>query len=235
MVAIIDIKEWVEQTGKVTAHQHRCDTCFVGLDGQSDDIAHQLHVFAEVFWKSIIRALHRHEWLILILCVVGCLHHFATHLGCTLLDFAYAGEVFIQLCTVFTADFMAKRSSIVSDAVKHARHPLAAIVVEEAVKRLGWIDLTWNGRLGVQPGNVGAVGHREVGFVIAGEWLFAGEDQTWLDGVIAKTCCEDLIDADTTMENGSSGEGHSGEDVSCHSGVDADADGWPVEESADDI
>jgi hypothetical protein len=37
------------------------------------------------------------------------------------------------------------------------------------------------------------------------------------------------------MENGSACEGHSGEDVSCHSGVDADAYGWSVEESADDI
>ena len=45
--------------------------------------------------------------------------------------------------------------------------------------------------------------------MIAGEGLFAGEDQTWLDGVIAEACCKDLVDADAAMEDSSTGERHS--------------------------
>jgi SAM-dependent methyltransferase len=43
------------------------------------------------------------------------------------------------------------------------------------------------------------------------------------------------VDADAAMEDSSTGEGHSREDVSCHPGVDTNSYGWPVEESADDI
>ena len=148
-MAIIDIKEWIEQSREVTAHQHRCDARLVRLDSQRDDVTHQLHVFAEVFREAIIRALHRHEWLVLIFGVVRGLHHFAAHSGCPLFDFAYAGEVFIQFCAVFAADFMSQRCGIILDTVQNTGHPLAAIVVKEAVECLGWIDFAWNGRFGV--------------------------------------------------------------------------------------
>ena len=48
------VEEGIEESGKIAAQQQRGDARLVGLEGQRDDVAHQPHVFADVFGKAVV-------------------------------------------------------------------------------------------------------------------------------------------------------------------------------------
>ena len=97
------------------------------------------------------------------------------------LDLADAGQVFVELRPVAGADPPAQAGGFLADAVKDALVATAATVVEQGVEGQRRIDLHRHRRGGALPGDVRAVGHREVRLVVAGDRLLASEDQARLD------------------------------------------------------
>jgi hypothetical protein len=57
-----------------------------------------------------------------------------------LLDFADAGEVFVELAIVLRADLAAQAGGLVLHAIENAERALVAPDFEKAVERQRWID-----------------------------------------------------------------------------------------------
>ena len=58
------------------------------------------------------------------------------------------------------------------------------------------------GEVGARPRDVRAVGHREVGLVVAGDRLLAAQDHARLGGRLAEVAGEQLVDADPALQLG---------------------------------
>ena len=152
-----------------------------------------------------------------------------------LLDLADAGEILVELGPVAGADLPAQAGGLLADAVEDALVALAAAVVEEAVEGERGVDLHRHRRGRALPGDVRAVGHREVGLVVAGDRLLAAQDHAGLDGLLAEVVGEHLVHADAALELGALLERRAGEDVAGLARVDADAGGVLVEQAVDEV
>ena len=146
--------------------------------------------------------LHRHERLALVLRPVGGLAQVAAHPLGALLHVPHARQVLVQLGAVVLADAAAQAGRFPADAVQDALHAPAAAVLEQAVERQRGIDLAGNGRIRALPGDVRAIGHREVRLVVAGQRLLAGQHQTRLDRVLPDARGQHLIHADAAVQHG---------------------------------
>ncbi len=82
---------------------------------------------------------------------------------------------------------------------------------------------------------MGAVSHREVGFVVTGDGLFAPEHHAGLNGFLGEVVCEHLIHADVAFQDRPALQGGAGEDVACLAGMNADTGSVFVEEAGDEI
>ena len=230
-----DVEERIEQPRQIAAHEQRGHARLVGLEGQGDDVAHQPHVFADVFGQAVVGPGHGDHGPIAALGVVAGPVHVGPRPLHAPLHLADAGEVFIQLGPVGAADLPLQRRGLVADPVEDARGPPAALVIEQAVEGQRRIDLHRHGRVGVLPGNVRAVGHREIGLVIAGDRLFAAEHQARLRRVFLEVSGQDLIHAGAAAQDRAALQGRAGEDVAGLPGMDADARGVAVEQAGDDV
>ena len=150
-----------------------------------------------------------------------------------LLDLAHAGEILIELRLVGPADLPGKLAGMLLDAVENADRSLAPLVVEQAVERQRRVDFHRHRRKRVLPGDVRAIGHREVALVIARDRLFAAEHQAGLGRLFSKLAGEHLVHADPSLQDGPLLQGRSGEDVACLAGMNADAGGVFVEQARD--
>ncbi len=87
-------------------------------------------------------------------------------------------------------------------AVENADIQQAAAIVEQVVPGERRIDFDRHRRIRSLPGDVRTVGHREIGLVIAGHRLFAGQHDAGLRRVLADMAGDHLIDADAGMDDG---------------------------------
>src|SRR5262249_3172849 len=94
------------------------------------------------------------------------------------------------------ADATFERRGLFLDAIKDAERPPAPLVVEETVERERWVDLHRHRRARILPGDMGAVGHREVRLVVAGDRLLASQHEARLCRLLAEMGRQHLIDAD---------------------------------------
>ncbi len=152
-----------------------------------------------------------------------------------LLDFANAGQVLVELGLIRVADLALQSGGLVLDAVEDAGRPPAFLVVEEAVEGQRRVDLHRHRRVRILPGDVRAVGHREIGLVVAGDRLLASQHQARLCRLLAQMSGQHLIDADAAAQHRSLLQRRSREDVARLTGVDADAGGGFVEQARDDV
>ena len=109
--------------------------------------------------------------------------------------------------------------------------PPAALVVEQAVEGQRRIDLHRHRRVGVLPGDVRAVGHREVRLVVAGDRLLAAQHQARLRRLFAEAGGEHLVHADAAAQHRPLLERRAREDVAGLPGMDADAGRVLVEQA----
>ena len=144
-------------------------------------------------------------------------------------------EILVELGPVAGADPPAQAGGLVAHAVEDALVALAAAVVEQAVEGQRRIDLHRHRRGRALPGDVRAVGHREVRLVVAGDRLLAAQDHARLDGLLAQVPGELLVDADAPLELGPLLKRGPREDVAGLARVDADARGVLVEQAVDDV
>ena len=235
VVRLAHAEKGIEQTGEVAAEQEGRDAGLVGLKREGDDVAHEAHVFADVFGQAVIGAVHGDHRPAASPGVVGGFLLNAAHAVHALFHLAHAVEIFVELGMVGGADLSVEASGVLLDAVEDTLGATAAAVFKQAVERERRVDLHRDGRVRVLPRDVRTVGHREIRLVITGDGLFAAEDETGLSRLVAEARREDLIHADAAVEDGALGERQAGEEITRHAGVDADARGGAVVEAADDI
>ena len=94
-----------------------------------------------------------------------------------------------------------KARGLILDTVENALVPAVAAVLEEAVESQRGIDFHRHGRVGALPGNVRAVGHREIRLVITGDGLLAAEHQAGLHRVLPEVIGQHLIHADAAPQH----------------------------------
>ena len=112
----------------------------------------------------------------------------------------------------------------------------AALVVEEAVEGQRRVDLHRHRRVGVLPGDVRAVGHREVRLVVAGDRLLAAQHQARLRRSLRPRCAASTWSMLTPpVQHGPLLQGGPREDVAGLARMDADARGVLVEQAGDDV
>src|SRR4029077_13853988 len=87
----------------------------------------------------------------------------------------------------------------------------------------------------VAPGNVRAIGHREIRFVIAGKRLLAAEDEARLRRFLGKASGKHLVHTDAALEHGALLQGSPREDVPRLAGMNADTGGVLVEQAGDEV
>jgi hypothetical protein len=145
MVRLADPEEGIEQAGKIAAEQEGDDAGLVGLEGEGGEVAHQLHVLADVFGQAVVGPFHGEERLAGFAGGVGGFVGLGTHPVDALLHFADAGEVFVELGLVVGADFADEAGGVVLHAVEDALVPAAAAILEEAVEGERRIDFHRHG------------------------------------------------------------------------------------------
>ena len=197
-----DVEERVEEAGDVAAEQERGEAGLVGLEAEGDDVAHQPHVLADVLGQAVVGPGHRDRGPAPVLAaLVGRLLR-GPHRHDATLDLADAREVLVELGPVAGADLPAQARGLLPDAVEDALVAPVAAVVEEAVEGQRRVDLHRHRRGRALPGDVRAVGHREVRLVVAGDRLLAAQDHARLDGLLAQVPGEHLVDADAALQLG---------------------------------
>src|SRR5262249_13915439 len=97
------------------------------------------------------------------------------------------------------------------------------------------IDFQWNRRGSVLPRDVGAVGHREIGLVIAGDRLLAPQDEAWLCRFLTQAAGEHLIHADAALKHCALLKGRAREDSAGLPRMDTYAGSVLVEQTGDDV
>ncbi len=85
---IAHIQEGIEQSRNVAAEQQRRKPSFIGLKRQGHDVAHQPHVFTDIFGQAVIRPLHSGQVLAALLGAIACLLFIIAHTLDFLFDFA---------------------------------------------------------------------------------------------------------------------------------------------------
>src|SRR6266480_3115396 len=85
------------------------------------------------------------------------------------------------------------------------------------------------------PGDMRAVGHREVGLVVAGDRLLATKYQASLRCLVAKAAREHLVHADAALEYGPFLQRGAGKNVARLSWMNADPSGILVEQTRDNV
>ena len=225
-MGLAHVEERVEEAGEIAAHEQRGDAGFVRLEAERDDVGHEPHVLANVFGQALLQF-----WILDFGLRIG----FDSNLGDALLHFAHAGEILFQLGLVGGADLRVEGGGLILHAVEDARGAAAPLAVEEAIERQRRIDFHRHRRVRILPGDVRTVSHREVGFVVAGDGLFAAEDEAGLGDVVRGVGGEHLIHADAAAQDGTLLQGGPGEDVPGLARMDADAGGVLVEETADHV
>ena len=142
-----------------------------------------------------------------------------------LLDLAHAGQVLVELGLVARADLAAAASSARSFTRSRMlllrRLPRFSNRLSNASD--GYTSFG-TGDVGALPGDVRAVGHREVRLVVAGHRLLAAQHHARLQRLLADVVGEHLVHADAAVEIGALLERHAGEEVAGLARVDADAD-----------
>ena len=152
-----------------------------------------------------------------------------------LFHLADAGEVLVELRPIGVADLPAQLGGVLLDAVEDAQRPLAPLVVEEAVEGQRRIDLHRHRRERILPGDVRAIGHREVRLVVAGDRLLAAQDQARLRRLLAEAAGEHLVHAHAPLEHRPLLERRAREDVPRLARMDADPRGLLVEQARDHV
>ena len=120
-----------------------------------------------------------------------------------LFHFAHAGRDIRRACSCRVELICAaERFGAVLHAVEDADVPQAAAVVEQVVPGERGIHFHGHRRIGRLPGDVRAVGQREVGLVVAGHGLLAGQHDAGLRRVVAHVVGDHLIHADAGVDDG---------------------------------
>ena len=157
---------------------------------------------AQVFRQTVGRTVHGHKRGVLRLGRVLCIRlAFACSLY-SLLHFAYAGEIFIQLAFVAGADFACKVLRTFLHAVENTDIQQAAAVIEQVVPGERGIDFHRNRRFRALPRDMRAVRHGEVRLVVTGHWLFTSENDTRLGSIFADAVGDHLIDTNAGVDDG---------------------------------
>ena len=229
------VEERVKEPRDVAAEQERGDARLVGLEAESDDVAHQPHVCANIFGQTVVRPLHRDGRLAPVARACVCLLFRGSHGRGPFLDLADAGEILVELGPVAYAHPPAQVRGLLAHAVEDALVALAAAVVKKAVERQRRIDFHRHRRGRALPGNMRAVGHREVGLVVAGDRLLAAQHHAGLDRLLAQVPGELLVDTDAPFQLGPLLKRGPREDVARLARVDSHARGVLVEQAGNDI
>ena len=104
VVAVFYVEERVVHGRKIARNDERCNTRFVGLKSDGDDVAHQPRMIAQIFGQAIGGPVHGGGDGVFGFCrVFGVVFAFAHALD-ALFYFAHAGQIFIQLAFVGGAD-----------------------------------------------------------------------------------------------------------------------------------
>ncbi len=202
MVCGADVEERIKEAGEVAAEQEGGDAGLVGLESERDDVAHEPHVFANIFGEAVIGARHRERGTSLVArAVVGRVFHRPGALD-PFLDLANAGEILVELPLIGAADLPVQFGGVFLHAVENAERALAPLVVEEAIEGQRGINLHRDRREGIVPRDMRAIRHREVRLVVARDRLFAAEDQARLRAFLAEPHREHLIHAHPPLEHG---------------------------------
>src|SRR3984957_1766382 len=176
---------------------------------------------AQVFRESVGRAFHGGgDGVFGFRCVLGIVHAFA-HALYALFHFAHTGQVFIELAFVGPTDALGKILGAIFYAVENADVLQAATVVKQVVPGERWVDFYGDRGIGTLPGEVGTVGEGEVGLVVTGHGLLAGEHDAGLRSFFADVVGNHLIDADAGVDDGAFGNVGSGEKTARLGGMNA--------------
>jgi len=116
--------------------------------------------------------------------------------------------MFVQLAAIGCADLARQVLGATLDPVQHAEIEHAAAIVEQAVPGERGINLDRHRRIRRLPGQMRAVGQREIGLVIAGHRLFASQHNGRLRRILADMARDHLVDADTGMDQCALGDLH---------------------------
>ena len=148
-----------------------------------------------------------------------------------LLHFAHAGQILVQLGFVVRADRPAEAFGVILHAIENAHVSKAAAVLKKVVEGQRGVDFIRHRRVRSLPGDVRAVGHREVRLVVSGHRLLASQNDAGLRGILADTIGDHLIHGDARFDDGALLNGRAGEQASGLRGVNALA-GRPLVEQA---
>ncbi len=206
VMALLHIEEGVDHRRKVAGGDQRGDLGLVGLEGDGDDVAHQFGVLAQIFRQAAGRAVHHHRLHVLGLGGVVGIGLGGAHQLDTLLHITDGGEELIHLVAVGGADLAGEILGAVLDAVEHAEIEQAAAIVEQIVPGERGIDFDRHRRIRRLPGQMRGIGQAEIGFVIAGHRLFAGQHDGGLRRVLADMGGDHLVDADAGMDQRALGD-----------------------------
>ena len=131
--------------------------------------------------------------------------------------------------------FRLSASASILHAIENAHVAQAAAILEQVVPGQRRVDFDRHRRIRTLPGDVRAVGHREVGLVVAGHRLLAGQHDAGLRRVLADAIGDHLVDADARLDDGALLNGRAGEQAAGLRGVNALAGGALVEQAVDHV
>ena len=195
MVSVPDVKKRIEQSRNVSTKQDRRNACFVRLKCEGNDVTHQAHVVANVLRQSVIRASHLDDGLAPMLRPFQCFVLMFAQSFNPFFDLADTGEVLVQFGPISGTGLSAETCRVFFHSVKHAFVSPSATVVEQTVERQRRINFHWDRRRRVLPGNMRAVCHRKVGFVVSGNRLLATKHHARLSSLLTKMIGQNLVDA----------------------------------------
>ncbi len=190
---------------------------------------------ANIFGQAVLRPLHRDSRLAPAARSLVCLLFRRSH-GCgPFLDLAYAREILVELGPVAQAHPTAQVRGLLSHAVENALIALAAAVVKKAVEGQRRVNFHRHRRGRALPRDMRAVGHREVGLMVAGDRLLAAQNHAGLHRLLAQVPGQLLVDTDAPLELGPLLKRGPGEDVAGLARVDSHAGCVLVEQAGNDV
>ena len=138
---VADVEEGVEEAREIPAEHQRRHPCFVGLEGQGDDVAHEAHVVSDVLRQTVVGTFHVHQRSALVPGAISRLGGISAHAVHALLHLADAGQVFVETAVIFGTDCSTQGRKVLPHAIQNAPGALVAAVLEEGVESQRWVHL----------------------------------------------------------------------------------------------